>query len=101
MQVVTGALVDRVGTRRGFSIAVAGWSLANMLHAVGSGVLSFSGLRFLLGACEAANYPAALKAVAEWFPVKERSMAMGIINGGTAVGAVIAPPLIAFSHITR
>jgi ACS family hexuronate transporter-like MFS transporter len=95
MQVVAGALVDRVGTRRGFSIAIVGWSIANMLHAFGSSVLTFGGFRFLLGVFEAANYPAALKAIAEWFPRSERSAAVGILNAGPGLGAVLAPPLVA------
>lgn len=96
MQVVTGALVDRIGVKNGFSIAVAGWSLANMAHAWGSGVLSFAALRFLLGFFEAANYPAALKAIAEWFPSRERTAAVGLVNVGPGLGAVLAPPLVAW-----
>jgi ACS family hexuronate transporter-like MFS transporter len=96
MQAVAGGLVDRIGTRLGFSIAITGWSLANMLHAFGSGVLSFSCLRFLLGAFEAANYPAALKAIAEWFPRQERAAAVGIVNVGPGLGAVLAPPIVSW-----
>src|SRR5262245_23297902 len=66
MQVAAGGLVDRVGTRKGLALAVAGWSLASMLHALGQGVASFAAYRFVLGAFEAANFPAALKAIAEW-----------------------------------
>jgi ACS family hexuronate transporter-like MFS transporter len=100
MQVVAGGLVDRIGTRLGFAIAVTGWSLANMLHAFGSGVLSFSLLRFLLGAFEAANYPAALKAIAEWFPRHERAAAVGLVNVGPGLGAVLAPPLVSWLMLT-
>lgn len=96
MQVVAGGLVDRVGTRLGFAIAVSGWSLASMAHAVGGSVLGFSALRFALGAFEAANYPAALKAIAEWFPRSERSSAFGLVNVGPGLGAVLAPPLVAW-----
>ncbi len=90
-----GKLVDRLGTRRGFIVIMLFWSLACLSHgfAVSFGMLAVS--RFLLGMGEGGGFPAATRAVAEWFPVKERSTAMGLINAGTAVGAVIAPPLIA------
>lgn len=96
MQVVSGLVIDRVGTRRGFTISVVGWSIANMLHAFGAGVLSFSVFRALLGTFEAGNYPAALKAIAEWFPKSERSTAVGIVNMGPGLGAILAPPLVAW-----
>jgi ACS family hexuronate transporter-like MFS transporter len=90
-----GKLVDVLGTRKGFLLIMTGWSLACASHglAVTFGMLAAS--RFLLGIGEGGGFPAATKAIAEWFPVKERSTAMGIVNAGTAVGAVIAPPLIA------
>jgi len=100
MQVITGAFVDRVGARRGFAIAIVGWSLASMAHALGRGVMSFSVLRFILGFFEAANYPAALKAIAEWFPPSERSTAVGWVNVGPGLGAILAPPLIAWLTLT-
>lgn len=100
MQVVTGLLIDRIGTKRGFSLAISWWSVANMLHALGSGVWSLSIFRFLLGVGEAGNYPAALKAIAEWFPKTERSTAVGILNAGPGFGAIIAPPLVAWLVIT-
>jgi ACS family hexuronate transporter-like MFS transporter len=100
MQVLAGGLVDRVGTRKGFAVAVTGWSIASMLHAAGTGVLSFSIYRFLLGAFEAANFPAAMKAIAEWFPRHERSIAVGILNVGPGLGAVVAPPLISALILT-
>jgi ACS family hexuronate transporter-like MFS transporter len=96
MQVVAGGLIDRIGTRLGFAIAIGGWSLANMAHALGGSVLGFSALRFALGAFEAANYPAALKAIAEWFPRSERSSAVGLVNVGPGLGAVLAPPLVSW-----
>lgn len=95
MQVFSGRLIDVVGTKRGFSFSIIWWSIANMLHAFGQGVLSFSAFRFLLGVGEAGNYPAGLKAVAEWFPKKERATAVGLINVGTGLGAILAPPLVA------
>jgi ACS family hexuronate transporter-like MFS transporter len=90
-----GKLVDALGTRRGFTVIMIFWSLACASHglALTFGMLAMS--RFLLGMGEGGGFPAATRAVAEWFTVKERATAMGIINGGTAVGAVIAPPLIA------
>jgi ACS family hexuronate transporter-like MFS transporter len=90
-----GKLTDMLGTRRGFTVVMVAWSLACVSH---SFALSFAMLavsRFLLGAGEGGGFPAATRVVAEWFSTKERATAMGIINGGSAVGAVIAPPLIA------
>lgn len=90
-----GKLMDVLGTRRGFLWIMLFWSLACASHglAAGFGMLAVS--RFLLGVGEGGGFPAATKAVSEWFPASERSTAMGIINAGTAVGAVIAPPAIA------
>jgi ACS family hexuronate transporter-like MFS transporter len=90
-----GKLIDVMGTRRGFLTIMVWWSLACASHglATGFGMLMVS--RFLLGMGEGGGFPAATKAVAEWFAVEDRSTAMGIINAGTAVGSVIAPPGIA------
>ena len=96
MQIFSGRLIDIIGTKRGFSLSIIWWSIANMLHAFGSGLMSFSIYRFLLGVGEAGNYPAGLKAIAEWFPKKERATAVGIINAGTGLGAILAPPIVAF-----
>jgi MFS transporter, ACS family, hexuronate transporter len=90
-----GKLVDTLGTRIGFAVIMAFWSLANASHALATSFAMLAGSRFLLGMGEGGGFPAATRAVAEWFPAKERATAMGIINAGTAVGAVIAPPLIA------
>ncbi len=95
MQAVAGKLFDRIGTKRGLTLSIIWWSIANMLTAFGAGVASFSFFRGLLGVGEAGNYPAALKAIAEWFPKAERSNAVGILNAGPGLGAIIAPPLIA------
>ncbi|KAA1244935.1 MFS transporter [Aquimarina sp. RZ0] len=100
MQVISGRLIDSLGTKKGFSIAVIWWSIANMLHAFGKGFLSLGFFRFLLGIGEAGNYPAAMKAISEWFPKKERSKAVGILNMGPGMGAIIAPPLMAWLIIT-
>ncbi len=93
-QVIIGPLVDRFGTKKSFRFAVIAWSLAGILHAVGRGFWSFFSLRALLGITEAMNLPAAIKAVAEWFPPAERSMAVGIVTAGIGLGAIIAPPLL-------
>jgi ACS family hexuronate transporter-like MFS transporter len=95
-----GKLVDVLGTRMGFLLIMAWWSVACASHglATGFGMLMMS--RFLLGMGEGGGFPAATKAVAEWFPVGERSTAMGIINAGTSAGAVVAPPLIAITLAT-
>lgn len=94
-QLLSGPVVDRLGTKRAFSLAVIAWSIAGMLHAAGRGFLSFFVCRVLLGLTEAANFPAALKAIAEWFPPAERSLAVGILTVGPGLGAIIAPPMIA------
>jgi MFS transporter, ACS family, hexuronate transporter len=90
-----GKLTDRLGTRRGFTVIMIFWSLACASHAIAASFIMLAASRFLLGMGEGGGFPAATRAVAEWFPVDERATAMGIINGGTAVGAVIAPPMIA------
>jgi len=90
-----GVLVDRLGTRRGFLVIMVFWSLACATHGLATSVWMLAGSRFLLGAGEGGGFPAATKVIAEWFPVHERSTAMGIVNAGTAVGAVVAPPAIA------
>jgi MFS transporter, ACS family, hexuronate transporter len=90
-----GKLVDALGTRIGFAVIMTFWSLANASHALATSFAMLMGSRFLLGMGEGGGFPAATRAVTEWFPTNERATAMGIINAGTAVGAVIAPPLIA------
>jgi ACS family hexuronate transporter-like MFS transporter len=90
-----GVLIDRLGTGRGFFLIMVFWSIACASHALATGLWMLAASRFLLGAGEGGGFPAATKVIAEWFPVKERSTAMGIVNAGTAVGAVIAPPAIA------
>lgn len=90
-----GWLLDRLGTRRGFIAIMVFWSLACASHALAGGVLALAASRLLLGAGEGGGFPAATRAVAEWFRPEDRATAMGIVNAGTAVGAVIAPPLIA------
>jgi ACS family hexuronate transporter-like MFS transporter len=95
MYIGGGLLLDRLGTRRGFLLIMIFWSLACASHGLATGVVMLAASRLLLGMGEGGGFPAATRAVAEWFPVNDRATAMGIINGGTAVGAVAAPPLIA------
>ncbi|SOE24109.1 MFS transporter, ACS family, hexuronate transporter [Spirosomataceae bacterium TFI 002] len=94
-----GWLIDKIGTRKGYSSTVVFWSVAGMLHAVARSAFGFGVARVGLGLGEAGNYPAAAKTVAEWFPKKERALATGIFNAGTSVGVVIAlilvPPILA------
>ncbi len=89
--VLAGRLIDKFGTRLGYAVAVILWSIAAMGHALAKGVWGFGFWRGFLGVTESGNFPAANKAVAEWFPKKERALAFGILNSGTNVGAIIAP----------
>jgi ACS family hexuronate transporter-like MFS transporter len=93
---VSGPLIDRLGTRLGYALCVAWWSAASMLHALARGPFSLGAFRFLLGMGEAGNWPAAIKMVAEWFPEQERALATGLFNTGSVIGAIIAPPAVAF-----
>lgn len=93
-----GRFVDKVGTRIGYIVVMAIWSLAAMGHALANTVLEFGVARFLLGVGESGNFPTAIKVVAEWFPQNERALATGIFNSGVNLGAILAPlivPLIA------
>jgi ACS family hexuronate transporter-like MFS transporter len=92
-QLASGPLIDRFGTKRAFGVAAILWSVATLFHALGRGLWSFFTCRVLLGLTEAANFPAATKAVAEWFPARERSTAVGIFMLGAGLGAIITPPL--------
>ncbi|MGD0777338.1 MAG: MFS transporter [Candidatus Solibacter sp.] len=93
---VSGRLVDRIGARWCLTISVAGWSLVSMLHGAAATFFEFCLVRFLLGAFESANFPAAVSTVAEWFPMKERALGIGVFNAGSAVGAAVSVPVIAF-----
>ena len=90
MTLGAGRLLDRIGTRLGFALAVAAWSVVAMGHALARSPLGFGAARFLLGVTEAANFPAAVKTVAERFPASERAMATGIFNSGVAAGTIVA-----------
>jgi MFS transporter, ACS family, hexuronate transporter len=91
---VAGRFVDKVGTRIGYMVIMAVWSLSAMGHALASTVFEFGVARFFLGLGESGNFPAALKTVAEWFPQSERSFATGIFNSGTNLGAILAPLIV-------
>lgn len=93
---VSGRVMDWLGTRKGFSVSVIFWSVAAMLHAFASTVSGFIAARLALGLGEAGNFPASIKTVAEWFPKKERALATGIFNAGTNVGILIAAALVPF-----
>jgi ACS family hexuronate transporter-like MFS transporter len=97
---VSGFVIDRLGTRIGYSLCMACWTTAALLHAVASSPFQFGLFRFLLGIGEAGNWPAAIKLTDEWFSPEERSTATGIFNSGAAIGAVVAPPLIVWMGIS-
>jgi ACS family hexuronate transporter-like MFS transporter len=90
-----GRLLDLWGTRVGYAVMIAGWSAANFLTGAVSSILGLGAARFLLGAGEGGGFPGSAKAVAEWFPPRERSLAFGIFNTGSSIGAVVAPLLTA------
>lgn len=96
MYAVGGRLLDVLGTRPGYAVMIVWWSLSNVLHGLVSSVMGLGIARFLLGIGEGGGFPGSAKAVSEWFPARERSFAFGIFNTGSSLGAVIAPPLIAF-----
>jgi len=99
-QALSGKVLDRIGVRRGFMLFVGIWTIASMLHATARNVVQLGIFRFILGIGEAGNWPGAAKAVAEWFPVRERAFGMSIFNGGSTIGAVVAPPIIAYVALT-
>jgi ACS family hexuronate transporter-like MFS transporter len=89
-----GKLIDRLGTRKGFSLAVFVWSIAAMAHAAATSILQFAAARFSLGLGESGSFPASIKAVAEWFPKRERALATGLFNSGTNIGAMVTPLVV-------
>src|SRR2546428_8960105 len=91
---LAGRWLDRVGVRRGFAVAVVAWSVAAIAHAFARTTAGFSAARALLGLGEYDNFPGAIKAVAEWFPKKERALATGIFNAGTNTGAILTPLVV-------
>jgi ACS family hexuronate transporter-like MFS transporter len=91
---MVGRLIDRLGTRLGYALTIAFWSLASMAHGLMTSLDGFLTARFVLGFSESGVFPASLKAVAEWFPKKERALATGIFNAGTNVGAALTPLIV-------
>ena len=96
MQFLAGAMMDRIGVRWGMAAFAAWWSVAGMLHALCGGLGGFRACRFLLGMGEGGNWPGATKAVAEWFPTRERGLAVAIFDSGSGVGGIVAAPLVAW-----
>ncbi len=95
----SGYIVDRLGTKKSFSLFIGVWSLAAMAHAFATGVWSFGLARFMLGLGEPGNWPAATKAVSEWFAPRQRALGVGIFNAGSSVGSALSPPLISWLTI--
>ena len=91
---IVGGLIDRFGTKIGYTVSIIVWSIAAMAHAAARSAFGFGAARFALGLGESANFPAAIKAVAEWFPKKERAFATGVFNSGANIGAVVAPAVV-------
>ena len=96
MNGVSGRLLDRLGSKIGYALTIAWWSAAEILHAFSGGALSLGIFRFLLGMGEAGNFPAGVKLITEWFPLEQRSLASGVFNSGASIGAILAPPLLAW-----
>ena len=93
-QTLCGKLLDHIGTRRGLTISVLWYSVVSMLTSLATGWNSFAGFRFLLGLGESANWPAATKAVSEWFPKRERGLATALFDSGSSIGGALAPFVI-------
>ena len=91
---LVGYVIDRIGTKVGYTVSIAVWSVAAMVHALAGSTAGFMVARVLLGIGEAGNFPASIKTVAEWFPKKERALATGLFNAGANIGAVVAPALV-------
>jgi ACS family hexuronate transporter-like MFS transporter len=99
-QTVFGKLQDRMGTKIGLSIAMTLWSIAETAQAATRGLFSLCAFRFVLGLGEGGHWPAAIKGVAEWFPLKERALGIGIVNTGATLGSAAAPPLIVWLELS-
>ncbi len=97
---LVGRFIDRFGTRIGYAVAIGLWSLAAMGHALVHTALGFGVARFLLGLGESGNFPAAVKTVSEWFPRRERTLATGIFNSGSNIGAILAPLSVPWIAVT-
>ena len=99
-QTIFGKLQDRIGTKTGLSIAMAIWSVAEVIQAMARGLFGLSALRLVLGLGEGGHWPAAIKGVSEWFPARERAFGMGIVNTGATLGSALAPPLIIWLQLS-
>ena len=97
---VVGRILDVIGTKIGFALALVFWSVAAMAHALARTPIGFGLARFGLGLGEAGNFPAAIKTVAEWFPKRERAFATGVFNSGSNVGAIVAPAIVPWIALT-
>lgn len=95
MYACSGYVIDRVGTKIGMAIFVCFWSISQMLHGLATGFWSFAACRFGLGLAEPGSFPAAVKAIGEWFPARQRALGVGIFNVGSSLGAALAAPLAA------
>src|SRR5438093_5074032 len=93
-QAVFGPIIQWIGTKSAYAVSIAFWSLAAMAHALASSTFGFSLARFALGLGEGGNFPIAIRTVAEWFPQRERSVATGLFNSGTNIGAIVAPLVV-------
>lgn len=99
-QTASGRLLDRIGTRRGLSLAVTFYSIAALLTSLATGLRSFQGFRFLLGLGESANWPGATKAVSEWFPKRESGWAVALFDSGSSIGGALAPFIVLWAYHT-
>jgi ACS family hexuronate transporter-like MFS transporter len=97
---LAGRIIDKIGTKKGYSWATGLWSLAAVAHAFAKSVFGFAVARAALGITEAGNFPAAIKTTAEWFPKKERALATGLFNSGANIGAIVAPLTVPFIAVT-
>lgn len=91
---VMGTIIDRIGTKKGYMISIGIWSMATAAHALAGRWIGFAIARFALAAGQSGNFPSAIKAVAEWFPKKERALAVSIFNGGANMGTILSPLII-------
>jgi ACS family hexuronate transporter-like MFS transporter len=98
-QGASGWMQDRIGARRGFAVSVTVWSLAALMHAWARGFGSLCFFRVALGLGEGGNWPGAIKVITDWFPKRERAFALGIVNGGSSVGAMVAPPIVVWLQL--
>ena len=97
---LAGRVIDKIGTKKGYSWATGLWSIAAIAHAFAKNVFGFAVARAALGVTEAGNFPAAIKTTAEWFPKKERALATGLFNSGANIGAIVAPLTVPFIAVT-